>query len=82
VNGVNSSNYNNLTSTAATPYVKSGFNGVSTTTNGDGSVTYVFTPKLGYADTIPTSTFLYCRIILPMNVDFEFASISANLYSA
>ena len=82
VNGVNSSNYNNLTSTDTSPYVKSGFNGVSTTPNGDGTVTYTFTPKLGYADTIPTSTFLYCRIILPMNVDFEFASISANLYSA
>jgi hypothetical protein len=80
---VSSGNYNILTSTDPTnPVVKGGFQGrVSTTTNGDGSVTYGFTPRITRAGSITATTYLYCRIVLPMNVDFEFASISANLYS-
>jgi hypothetical protein len=80
---VSSGNYNILTSTDPTaPVVKGGFQGrVSTTTNGDGSVTYGFTPRITRAGSITAATYLYCRIVLPMNVDFEFASISANLYS-
>lgn len=80
-NVVNSSNYNTLSSTSGSPYVRAAFAAASTTTNGDGSVTYTFTPNLPYADTITSNTYIYCRIGLPMNVDFEFASISANLYS-
>jgi hypothetical protein len=80
---VSSGNYNNLTSTdPTTPVVKGGFQGtVATTTNGDGSVNYAFTPRITRAGTITSNTYLYCRIVLPMNLNFEFASISANLYS-
>jgi hypothetical protein len=80
-NIVNSSNYNTLSSTSGSPYVKGAFAGASSATNGDGSATYTFTPNLPYADTILTNTYIYCRIAVPMNNDFEFASISANLYS-
>ena len=80
---VSSGNYNNLTSTdPANPLVKGGFQGmVTTTTNGDSSVNYGFTPRITRAGTITSNTYLYCRIVLPMNLNFEFASISANLYS-
>lgn len=78
----NSTNYNNLTSTAASPYVKTSFGGVSSVSNGDGTVNYIFTPDfVPYSATITSTTYIYCRIMLPMNVNFNFASISANLYS-
>jgi len=73
--------YNNQTSTAATPFVQGCFSSVSVTSV-SGGVNYVFLPNIAYPDTITSSTYLYCRIILPMNLDFEFASISANLYRA
>jgi hypothetical protein len=80
---VSSGNYNILTSTdPTTPVVKGGFQGrVTTTTNSDTSVNYAFTPRITRAGTITSNTYLYCRIVLPMNLNFEFASISANLYS-
>jgi hypothetical protein len=71
--------YNNLTSTAATPFVQGCFSSVSVSSI-SGGVNYVFLPNIAYPDTITSSTYLYCRIMLPMNLDFEFASISANLY--
>ena len=81
-NDVNSDNYNNLTSTATTPYVKTVFNPVSTVVNGDGTVNYIFPPDfVPYSELITSSTYIYCRIMLPMNINFNFASISANLYS-
>jgi hypothetical protein len=81
-NSANSSNYNNLTSTAVTPYVKTSFGGVSSVSNGDGTVNYVFSPDfIPYSETITSTTYIYCRLMLPMNVNFNFASISANLYS-
>ena len=73
--------YNNQTSTAATPFVQGCFSSVSVTPV-SGGVNYVFLPNIAYPDTITTSTYLYCRVVLPMNLDFEFASISANLYRA
>ena len=78
----NSANYNLLTSTAGTPYVKTAFGGFSTVQNGDGSDTYTFTPVITQISSILSSTYVYCRIMIPMNVDFEFTSISAYLFSS
>jgi hypothetical protein len=79
---VNATNYNNLTSTkATTPYVKSGFTGVTSNTNGDGTMNYVFTPRFPrYAGTITATTYLYCRVAMPMDVDFQFTNVSATMY--
>ena len=76
-NPVNSANYNNLTSTSGSPYVKGGF--TNAVVDGTGTI-YTFTPSIMRSGQITASTFLYCRVGIPMNVTFEFASISANLY--
>jgi hypothetical protein len=79
---VNATNYNDLTSTkATTPYVKSGFGGVTSNTNGDGTMNYVFTPLFPRAaDVITATTYLYCRVAMPMDLDFQFTNVSATMY--
>ena len=78
--GTTVGSYNNKSSTQAmSPYVYGLFQSVTATVNG--ATTYTFRPAITQPSLITPKTYIYCRIILPMNVDFEFASISANLYS-
>lgn len=77
---VNSDNYNTLKSTTGSPpSVWAGARGFSSNNIGGGLTHYTFTPKMPAANYITTTTYIYCRIVLPMNVDFEFTGISAKL---
>ena len=79
--GTTVGSYNNKSSTqAVSPYVYGLFQTVTATVSS--TTTYTFKPAITQPSLITAKTYIYCRIILPMNIDFEFASISANLYSA
>jgi len=79
--GTTVGSYNNKSSTQAmSPYVYGLFQAVTATVSS--TTTYTFKPAITQPSLITAKTYIYCRIILPMNIDFEFASISANLYSA
>jgi len=79
--GTTVGSYNNKSSTqAVSPYVYGLFQAVTATVSS--TTTYTFKPAITQPSLITAKTYIYCRIILPMNIDFEFASISANLYSA
>ena len=79
--GTTVGSYNNKSSTQAVdPYVYGLFQSVTATVSS--TTTYTFKPAIAQPSLITAKTYIYCRIILPMNVDFEFASISANLYSS
>jgi hypothetical protein len=70
--------YSSTTASGVSPPVtKAGF-ATYTTPN---RIDYTLSPNIPVSAKITALVYLYFRIVLPMNVDFEFATVSANLYS-
>jgi hypothetical protein len=70
--------YSSTTASGVNPPQTKG--GYATYTTSD-QINYTFSPNIPVSANITTLVYLYFRIVLPMNVDFEFATVSANLYS-
>jgi hypothetical protein len=70
--------YSSTTASGVNPPQTKG--GYATYTTSD-QINYTFSPNIPVSAKITTLVYLYFRIVLPMNVDFEFATVSANLYS-